>query len=332
MSSLSSLDSIDRQLNGVSTPPGTHHRVPNVAAGTPSGNLYLTPRPKRTSRYATKFLTLMHRGAALLDFPKGDEVIEARSTMQMLKMDYERCLKQLSTLQAAIEVTLEITFNPETGLAYGNRDEATTLELINVLKWHGQNTLDCFYTHLMDSAALREIRQRAKTCLKVHARTQDVRPESYAEYLYRYDPELVLVRDGIPTPVVHGSYRSMPPIPRAPPARMSMAQAMRAAPAITWMPQGMRTPPARMSKYVPGSAIDPSVEMPVVRDDAIVSESRSTSHVFEDLPSVDDLVRRWTNIHTNDANVEPGVEASSDVQTPVEPTSDSDWDSHAQRE
>jgi hypothetical protein len=218
--------------------------------------------------------------------------------MQMLKMDYERCLKQLSTLRAAIEVTLEITFNPDTGLAYGNRDEATTLELGNVLKWHGQNTLDCFYTHLMDSAALREIRQRAKACLKVHARTQDVRPESYAEYLYRYDHELVLVRDGIPTPVVHGSYRSMPPIPRA--------------------------PPARTSKYVPGSAIDPSFEMPVLRDDAIVSESRSTSHVFEDLPSVDDLVRRWTNIHTNDTNVEPGAEASSDVQTPVEPTSDSD--------
>lgn len=276
-SSVSSLDSIDRRLNGVSTAPGTHHRVPNVAAGIREGteNLYLTPRPKRTSRYATKLLTLMNRGAALLASPKVPELFQ--SPMQMLKTDYERCLEQLSTLQAAIEVTTQITFDPNTGLAYENRDEAITLALVDMLKWHGQNTIDCLYTHLMDSAALRKIRKRAKACPRMDVTSHDIQPRSYVEYLSCYDPRAVQVRDGVPEIKTSSS-------------------------------------PSLGLGLIP---TDIDLEDPAHGDGADMSETRSIGSIYEELPSVDDLVRRWIVIHSDDTTAEPRVNSSSGLQAAI---------------
>lgn len=271
-SSISSLDSINRRLNGVSTPPGTRHRIPNVAAGTPAGDLYLTPRPKRTSRYATKLMTLMHRGAALLAFPKTPAPVE--SPMQMLKIDYEKCLEQLSRLQAAVELTKQITFDPNTGLAYENRDEATTLALVDMLKWHGQNTIDCLYTHLMDSAALRKIKKRAKACPKTDMVTHDIQPRSYVEYLFCSDPRTVRVRDGIPE------------IMASPPPSLGLGP----------LPFDTRSD-------------DPAYE-----NGADMSEPRSMGLIYEGLPSVDDLLRRWTDIHSDDVNAEFGVNSPYGLQ------------------
>lgn len=43
---------------------------------------------------------------------------------------------------------------------------------------------------------------------------------------------------------------------------------------------------------------------PVLEDDTAKSEPRSTSSILEDLPSVDDLVRRWINIHGDSVGLE----------------------------
>jgi hypothetical protein len=276
-SSISSLDSVDRRLNGVSTPPDTHHRVLNVAAGTRGGidNLYLTPRPKRTSRYATKLLTLMHRGAALLAFPKTPAPVE--SPMQMLKIDYAKCLEQLSRLQAAIEVTTQITFDPNTGLAYETRDEATTLALVDILKWHGQNTIDCLYTHLMDSAALRKLKKRAKACPRTITMPHDIQPRSYVEYLFCYDPRAVVVHDGIPEI-------------RAP------------------------SSPSFEQGVLP---VNTDFDDPAHMDGANMSETRSMGSIYEELPSVDDLVRRWIIIHSGDMNAGPGFNSSPGLQAAI---------------
>jgi hypothetical protein len=108
----------------------------------------------------------------------------------MLKIDYDTCLQQLSTLRAAIEVTTKIIFDPTTGRLYTSRDAATILEFTDVSKWHRQNTLDCLYTHLIDSAVLRKVRQQAKGCVRTD--------RSYAEYFYRCDPKDLSVDGGTP--------------------------------------------------------------------------------------------------------------------------------------
>jgi hypothetical protein len=55
------------------------------------------------------------------------------------------------------------------------------------------------------------------------------------------------------------------------------------------------------------------MERPRRTDRDVVDRSRPTSPVLEDLPSVDDLVRRWTKVPSDDVNKEPVADASSDV-------------------
>jgi hypothetical protein len=198
--------------------------------------------------------------------------------MEMLKSDFEKCLEQLSTLQAALEVTMKITFDPSTGLVYEFRDEATTLALVDMLKWHGQNTIDCLYTHLMDSASLRKINKRAKACPKTVTMPHHIQPRSYVEYLYCYDPRTVRVRDGIPK--------------------------IEASP----------SPSLGLGILPDDAGPDDSAH----GDDAAISDSMSMDLIYEELPSVDDLVRRWIIIHSDDTNAEPRVNSSSGLQAAIE--------------
>jgi hypothetical protein len=56
---------------------------------------------------------------------------------------------------------------------------------------------------------------------------------------------------------------------------------------------------------------------PAIQDSSLYgvdTESSSTSLVVEDLPSVDDLVRRWINVRSDDKDAELRVNRSSDAQ------------------
>jgi hypothetical protein len=193
----------------------------------------------------------MHRVAALFASSKD---AEHEIALEIVEADFDICLKQLSTLRRAIRVNRELIFDSLQCRASDGRAKSTTLELVNELKWHCQNTVDCLYTRLLDSLALRRFGKQAKP---PHARPP------YACY-----PSI----PGEHSPRRHGSDSII--------------------------------------------FIDHAVLVP--QGGVAMARLRYISPVLEDLPSIDDLVRRWTNVRSDDMDVEPGANPSSEVQIAVE--------------
>ena len=228
----------------------------------------------RKRDYVTKLPSFTRqRASSTLPSPMESEF---EDPMQMLYHDYGRCLEQLSMLQAAIGVTSQISFRSEADRVYGCRDAALTFELIDQVKWHGENTVDCLKACLMNSVALRKIEQKAKASRQDLPRDSFYKA-SYAEFLIR--PEETEVVGGIPRDKRGGT----PPV-------------------LTF--------DTELSEL----HIDPHVDVAGFGAHfECFSARRSTSRrLVHELPSVEDLVRRWTSIPSNDADVELGATSSAD--------------------
>ncbi|KAH0014952.1 hypothetical protein KCU78_g8429, partial [Aureobasidium melanogenum] len=191
-------------------------------------------------------------------------------------------IKQCQDLFAAIEEMLP-NLKP-IGLVYGCRDAALTFELIKKVKRHGKITLKYLQACLMDSVALRKIEQQAKASHLGYPRDH-LYEASYADYLI--EPEETRVICGIPR---HKSGHA--------PVALELET---------------RPSRLRIQALEDGQYASAAVGMLGSQDTKWV-ERPTTPPVAYAVPSVDDLVRHWTTIRSNDVNIDSGAASSSDGQ------------------
>jgi hypothetical protein len=206
--------------------------------------------------------------------------------MQILFKDYVRCVDQLMMLRAVIQLATDITFDFEGDRAYGRRGAALTFELIEKVKWHGESTLHCLKACLMDSAAVRVIEQQAEASRSGLPRDAFYK-SSYAEFLDK--PEEILVIGGIPhaTEVV------------------DLQEPETETYSIEVMPY------VEVAGFGGELGVFSARRRTSTRVLKLDEEHTRARLAHEQLPSVDDLVRRWTNISSNDTVVESSAASTS---------------------
>ncbi|KAH0370744.1 hypothetical protein KCU65_g2289, partial [Aureobasidium melanogenum] len=269
------------------TLPKANRRSSRLASKKPDKNPDLFPAPKSRKRdYVSKFLGSKRQRTSALPLITEPEF---EDPMQMLYHDYGQCLEQLSTLRAAIEVTSQISFRSEGDRVHGCRDAALTFELIDKVKWHGENTLDCVKACLMNSVAVHTIEQQAKASRQALSRDAFYKA-SYAEFLSR--PEETRVVDGIPR------------------SRSSVAPAV--------LEFDIRKHRSLLQLTSSGAKqMGFTGQVSESEDSERVDRSTGPSIIYA-LPSVDDLVHRWTNIRGNNTSVESGAASFSNGQLVTE--------------